>query len=56
VELEKLLDAVTKTDEKNNTNHYESLKYTLLTISPNFEFFIENYEDSRATKTDSLYH
>ncbi len=54
-ELEKLLNAVIATDKANNTTHYKSLKYTLLTIDPAFEGVISNYENKNQEKIDSLY-
>lgn len=54
-ELEKLLNAVITADKANNTTHYESLKYTLLTIDPDFEAVISNYENKYQEKIDSLY-
>jgi hypothetical protein len=54
-ELEKLLNAVITADQANNTTHYESLKYTLLTIDPSFETAINNYENKNQEKIDSLY-
>ena len=54
-ELAKLLNAVIDADKANNTTHYESLKYTLLTIDPAFEAVISNYENKNQEKIDSLY-
>ena len=54
-ELEKLLNAVITADKSNNTTHYESLKYTLLTIDPAFEAIILNYENKSQKKIVSLY-
>lgn len=53
--LEKLLNAVISSDKANNTTHYESLKYTLLTIDPAFESIISHYENKNQEKIDTLY-
>jgi len=54
-ELDKLLNAVLSIDKANNTNHYETLKYTLYTIDPAFKAVINNYENKNKEKVDSLY-